>query len=31
MSRAKFILRGLGFSDEDLLKDGKEIGSLSGG
>jgi ATP-binding cassette subfamily F protein 3 len=30
-ARAKGILRGLGFSDEDLGKEGKEIGVLSGG
>ena len=30
-ARAKSILRGLGFQDEELLKEGKEIGALSGG
>lgn len=30
-ARAKAILRGLGFSEEDLLKEGREIGALSGG
>jgi hypothetical protein len=30
-ARAKSILRGLGFKDEELLKEGKEIGALSGG
>ena len=30
-ARAKTILRGLGFSDEDLGKEGKQIGTLSGG
>ena len=30
-ARAKTILRGLGFSDEDLSKEGKQIGALSGG
>ena len=30
-ARAKTILRGLGFSDEDLGKEGKQIGALSGG
>jgi len=30
-ARARSILRGLGFKDEDLLKEGKEIGALSGG
>lgn len=30
-ARAKTILRGLGFSDEDLGKEGKNIGTLSGG
>ncbi len=30
-SRAKTILRGLGFSDEELNNGGKEIGWLSGG
>ncbi|PPQ89417.1 hypothetical protein CVT25_002183 [Psilocybe cyanescens] len=30
-ARAKSILRGLGFSDEDLAKEGKKIGGLSGG
>ena len=30
-ARAKAILRGLGFSDEDLSKEGKQIGVLSGG
>jgi ATP-binding cassette subfamily F protein 3 len=30
-ARAKTILRGLGFSDEDLGKEGKQIGRLSGG
>ncbi|KAF8961954.1 P-loop containing nucleoside triphosphate hydrolase protein [Flammula alnicola] len=30
-ARAKAILKGLGFSDEDLTKEGKEIGWLSGG
>ncbi|KDR70841.1 hypothetical protein GALMADRAFT_75582, partial [Galerina marginata CBS 339.88] len=30
-ARAKTILRGLGFGDDDLAKAGKEIGGLSGG
>ncbi|KAF9480371.1 P-loop containing nucleoside triphosphate hydrolase protein, partial [Pholiota conissans] len=30
-ARAKSILRGLGFSEDDLMKEGKEIGGLSGG
>ena len=30
-ARAKSILRGLGFKDEEFLKEGKEIGALSGG
>jgi len=30
-ARAKTILRGLGFSDEDLGREGKQIGRLSGG
>lgn len=30
-ARAKSILRGLGFKDEDLSKEGKKIGGLSGG
>jgi ATPase subunit of ABC transporter with duplicated ATPase domains len=30
-ARAKSILRGLGFKDEELLMEGKEIGALSGG
>ena len=30
-ARAKTILRGLGFSDEDLGEEGKQIGGLSGG
>jgi ATP-binding cassette subfamily F protein 3 len=30
-ARAKSILRGLGFKDEELSKEGREIGALSGG
>uniref|UniRef100_A0A8H8CEF3 ABC transporter domain-containing protein n=2 Tax=Psilocybe cubensis TaxID=181762 RepID=A0A8H8CEF3_PSICU len=30
-ARAKSILRGLGFKDEDLSKEGRKIGGLSGG
>ena len=30
-ARAKTILRGLGFSDSDLGREGKQIGTLSGG
>ncbi|KAF8160021.1 P-loop containing nucleoside triphosphate hydrolase protein [Crassisporium funariophilum] len=30
-ARAKSILRGLGFGEEDLTKEGKKIGGLSGG
>jgi ATP-binding cassette, subfamily F, member 3 len=30
-ARAKTILKGLGFSDEDLSKEGEQIGALSGG
>ena len=30
-ARARGILRGLGFAEEDLDKEGKEIGHLSGG
>jgi len=30
-ARAKTILRGLGFKDEELSKEGREIGALSGG